>query len=375
MVRRTRTRKVINAIGFCIFVPFGLVWISGEALWELARDETKVQKKIYKERKKYKIRKSLAPPEPKKPKINFPLISKKEPDAIKIGTPDRQLKSRLLQLPGEIRNLIYKYALGGNTLHLINTKNSLSHVRCSEPFLPSSEMRLWPAGPETGCDHSRVCLPLEYNRASTYEDPERVEKLALFASHTGGPILSCRRIYLEASDFLYSTNMFCLNRIDMLIHLRNSISPRHFGLIKHLQISHQVTHFEQFVSERKPSRKIPLYPPYDNKTWKEVWRIISEEMTGLKDLRFHASGENISIRTTRVWRLCMLDEMRKVRGLDNFVFNSENLFMKRGNLDYAEWEDDVLVAKEQLRTEVTMPREGEKREVKSKIVEIEEESA
>ncbi|KAK6529423.1 hypothetical protein TWF281_008599 [Arthrobotrys megalospora] len=364
MVRRTRTRKVINAIGFCIFVPFGLVWISGEALWELARDEAKVQKKVYEERKKYKIRKSLAPPEPKKPKINFPLISKKEPKEYKIEEPDPQFQSKLLQLPGEIRNLIYKYALGGHTLHLIKTKNSLSHARCPLPFLPCQD--------KSSCcesDYNRVCLPNTFNGASTYEDPDLVQKLALFASYTGGLILTCRRIYLEASDYLYSSNMFCLNTLDMLIHLRNSISPRHFKLIRHLQISHKVTHFEQFVSERKPSRKIPLYPPYDNKTWKEVWRIISEEMTGLKDLRVHAFGENISIRTTRVWRLCMLDEMRKVRGLDSFVFHSDNLFMKRGNLDYAEWEDDVLTAKEQLKTEVMMPREQEQADLKPKAFE------
>ncbi|KAF3294353.1 hypothetical protein TWF132_003347 [Orbilia oligospora] len=313
MVRRTRTRKVINAIGFCIFVPFGLVWISGEALYELAKDESKVQKKLYQEKKKYRTRKSLAPPEPSKLKVSLPSIFGKQEQPVEFDTVDPQFQSRLLSLPGEIRDLIYH----------------------------------------------------------AYEDPDRVQRLGMFAHCTGGMIRACRSIYLEASDYLYSTNMFCLNTLDMLIHLRNSISPRHFGLIKHLQITHQVTHFEQFVSERKNSRKIPLYPPYDNKTWKEVWRIISEEMHGLKDLRVRAFGENISIRTTRVWRLCMLEEMRKVRGLDHFSFDSDNLFMKRGNLDYAEWEEDVITAKEQLKTEVMMPRDTMKIEYKEKIIEIE----
>ncbi|KAF3188892.1 hypothetical protein TWF225_003265 [Orbilia oligospora] len=325
MVRRTRTRKVINAIGFCIFVPFGLVWISGEALYELAKDESKVQKKLYQEKKKYRTRKSLAPPEPSKLKVSLPSIFGKQEQPVEFDTVDPQFQSRLLSLPGEIRDLIYH----------------------------------------------RSCIPNVYNRASAYEDPDRVQRLGMFAHCTGGMIRACRSIYLEASDYLYSTNMFCLNTLDMLIHLRNSISPRHFGLIKHLQITHQVTHFEQFVSERKNSRKIPLYPPYDNKTWKEVWRIISEEMHGLKDLRVRAFGENISIRTTRVWRLCMLEEMRKVRGLDHFSFDSDNLFMKRGNLDYAEWEEDVITAKEQLKTEVMMPRDTMKIEYKEKIIEIE----
>ncbi|KAF3920544.1 hypothetical protein ABW20_dc0109567 [Dactylellina cionopaga] len=372
MVRRTRTRKVINAIGFCIFVPFGLVWISGEALWELARDETKVQKKLYEERKKYKIRKSLAPPEPKKPKIYLPLISKRSPKDVGIGCPEAQLGSKLLQLPGEIRNLIYKYALGGNTFHLINTKNSLSNVCCSVPFNPSDDSRLWACKPEVSADYDRQCLRPEFRSPTAYDDPDRIQRLSIFASYSGGLIFTCRQVYMEASDYLYSTNMFCVNTLDMLLHLRNSIPPRHFQLIKHLQLSHNVTHFEQFVSERKRSRKIPLYPPYDNKTWKEVWRIISEDMPGLKDLRFYAYGDSVSIRSTRVWRLCMLDEMRKVRGLDNFSFYSESLFMKRGNLDYAEWEDDVMVAKEQLRTQVMMPREGEKRDIKERIVEVEE---
>ncbi|KAK6541965.1 hypothetical protein TWF694_007738 [Orbilia ellipsospora] len=373
MVRRTRTRKVINAIGFCIFVPFGLVWITGEALWEIVRDETKVQKKLYAERKKYKIRKSLAPPEPKKPKINFPLISRKSSkEEKKISEPDPQLKCKLLQLPGEIRNLIYRYALGGNTFHLINTKNSLSHVRCNIPFNPCADSRLWSCKPEVPADYDRLCLPPTYSRAVAYEDPDRIERLALYASYSGGLIFTCRQIYLEASDYLYSSNMFCLNTLDMLLHLRNSIAPRHFELIKHLQLSHNVTHFEQFVSERKKSRKIPLYPPYDNKTWKEIWRILSEDMPGLKDLRFYAYGDSINIRSTRVWRLCMLDEMRKVRGLDNFSFYSDSLFMKRGNLDYAEWEDDVMVAKEQLRTTVMMPRDGEKVDAKERIVEVED---
>ncbi|KAK6344331.1 hypothetical protein TWF696_007970 [Orbilia brochopaga] len=371
MVRhRSRTRKVINAIGFCMFVPFGLVWISGEALWELVRDETKVQKRLYEERKKYKIRKSLAPPEPKKPKVNFPLLSKKSQKRVEIGKPEPQLQSKLLQLPGEIRNLIYQYALGGNTFHLINTKNSLSHARCDIPFSPCPDSHLWSCKPEAKADFDRVCLPPAYSRSTAYEDPDRVQRLALFASYSGGLIFTCRQVYLEASDNLYSSNMFCVNTLDMLIHLRNSISPRHFQLIKHLQLSHNVTHFEQFVSDRKKSRKIPLYPPYDNKTWKDVWGIIANEMPGLKDLRFYAYGDSVSIRTTRIWRLCMLDEIRKVRGLDNFSFYSDNLFMKRGNLDYTEWEEDVIVAKEMLRAEVMTPRPGEKRDCKGKIVEI-----
>ncbi|KAK6335091.1 hypothetical protein TWF718_010532 [Orbilia javanica] len=370
MVRRTRTRKVINAIGFCIFVPFGLVWISGEALYELAKDETKVQKKLYQEKKKYKTRKSLAPPEPKKPKINFPLGQKQQEKVVEFDTVDPQFQSRLLKLPGEIRDLIYQYTLGGHTFHLIKPTHRLRHARCCHPFLPSADSKLWSSKPETTSDHRRSCIPSEFNHASAYEDPKCVEKLGMYIYNTGSLIRSCRRIYLEASDYLYSTNMFCLNTLDMLIHLRNSIAPRHFGLIRHLQITHQVTHFEQFVSERKSSRKIPLYPPYDNKTWKEVWRIISEEMHGLKDLRVRAYGENISIRTTRVWRLCMLEEMRKVRGLDYFSFDSDNLFMKRGNLDYAEWEDDVITAKEQLKTEVMMPREVETREIEKKVVKV-----
>lgn len=93
-------------------------------------------------------------------------------------------------------------------------------------------------------------------------------------------------------------------------------------------------------------------------------------MPGLKDLRFYAYGDSVSIRTTRIWRLCMLDEMRKVRGLDNFSFYSDNLFMKRGNLDYTEWEEDVIVAKEMLRAEVMTPRPGAKRDCKGKMVEI-----
>ncbi|KAF3187095.1 hypothetical protein TWF788_002673 [Orbilia oligospora] len=371
MVRRTRTRKVINAIGFCIFVPFGLVWISGEALYELAKDESKVQKKLYQEKKKYRTRKSLAPPEPSKLKVSLPSIFGKQEQPVEFDSVDPQFQSRLLSLPGEIRDLIYQYALGGHTFHFIKPKNRLRHSRCNLPFLPCSDSKLWPSGPCGEADHSRSCIPNVYNRASAYEDPDRVERLGMFAHCTGGMIRACRSIYLEASDYLYSTNMFCLNTLDMLIHLRNSISPRHFGLIKHLQITHQVTHFEQFVSERKNSRKIPLYPPYDNKTWKEVWRIISEEMHGLKDLRVRAFGENISIRTTRVWRLCMLEEMRKVRGLDHFSFDSDNLFMKRGNLDYAEWEEDVITAKEQLTAEVMMPKNTMKIEYKEKIIEIE----
>ncbi|RVD83185.1 uncharacterized protein DFL_007584 [Arthrobotrys flagrans] len=370
MVRRTRTRKVINAIGFCIFVPFGLVWISGEALYELAKDEIKVQKKLYQEKKKYQTRKSLGPPEPRKPKIHFPLVPKKQEHPVEFDSVDPQLQSRLLRLPGEIRDLIYQYTLGGHTFHLIKPTHRLRHARCDIPFLPDSDSKLWSSNPGANSDHERCCIPNLYNRASIYENPVRVEKLDMFIYNIGGLIRTCRRAYLEASDYLYSTNMFCLNTLDMLIHLRNSISPRHFGLIKHLQITHQVTHFEQFVSERKNSRKIPLYPPYDNKTWKEVWRIISEEMHGLKDLRVRAFGENISIRTTRVWRLCMLEEMRKVRGLDYFSFDSDNLFMKRGNLDYAEWEEDVITAKEQLKTEVMMPREVEQTEFDEKAVKV-----
>lgn len=49
------------------------------------------------------------------------------------GRTIEQTKSRLLQLPLELRRMIYREVLGHNTMHMILKENKLGYLRCKAP--------------------------------------------------------------------------------------------------------------------------------------------------------------------------------------------------------------------------------------------------
>ncbi|KAJ9641995.1 hypothetical protein H2201_004530 [Coniosporium apollinis] len=146
-----------------------------------------------------------------------------------------QQQSRLFKLPLELREQIYREVLSGPPIHIIRKQKKLGHLRC---------------------------------KAIRPED--------------------CPVKYSESINILYTHNTFSLNDLDSLRYLSSTLIPPRLALIKTLHLHWSFTEpLYDIVHElfRDAGLYTSLYPPHDEATWEECWRIISTQMTGLREIR------------------------------------------------------------------------------------------
>ncbi|KAL8663490.1 MAG: hypothetical protein Q9202_003800 [Teloschistes flavicans] len=158
--------------------------------------------------------------------------------------------STLLSIPFELRQIIYQFALGESILLLSNNYGKIRIHRTLPPYGVT-----WTSdGP-------------------TYRwNMETADFESKFGFPTYRLLLTCRQIYVEAIDLLYSRNVFNLDSPLMLIHLKDlSFLPQRFQKIRHLSLSWTyMTHPAHFHGS--------IHEPYDWATWERFWKIIANDM-------------------------------------------------------------------------------------------------
>ncbi|KAF2502071.1 hypothetical protein BU16DRAFT_587215 [Lophium mytilinum] len=107
----------------------------------------------------------------------------------RIGMPLHQSLSSLLQkLPLELRQEIYGYALGGSAIHVWGSA-----------VIGAGGRECWSDADEPFCK----CAQLLYLHKGVEKGRVSLWRISL--------LLTCRQIYTEAIESLYSSNTFCLN--------------------------------------------------------------------------------------------------------------------------------------------------------------------
>jgi hypothetical protein len=124
--------------------------------------------------------------------------------------------------------------------------------------------------------------------------------------------------YSEAIPILYSTNTFSFIDLDCLRYLSATILPSRFQAIKKLEIEWYLTWplYDDFAQRMLFSTS--LYPPHDEATWEEIWRIIAG-MAGLQKLRVELNYFD-GFRDDECENK-MLAPLRQVKGVRDFVVN------------------------------------------------------
>ncbi|KAJ9311343.1 hypothetical protein DTO271D3_8413 [Paecilomyces variotii] len=164
------------------------------------------------------------------PLIKEPLIpgnNKIKKNKKKQSTSNKFQSSFFSKLPAEIRRKIYIEVLGGQVLNIFKDETA-RYVK-------------W--------------------------IPQRKPLLAL--------PMSCRRIYSETIDLLYSHNTFFFNDFDTILWFVSTILPQRLAAIRTLHVEWDCVCF--WHARMRPP------PPYDRDTWMRVWRTIPS-MTGLREL-------------------------------------------------------------------------------------------
>ncbi|KAF2110739.1 hypothetical protein BDV96DRAFT_199100 [Lophiotrema nucula] len=188
-------------------------------------------------------------------------------EAVQQSTFHQGQDCHLYRLPYEIRDLIWQYALGGHHIHIVKRRGRLGSVYC-------------PA--EDPLDDSRkdLCL-LSRNDAGFYTPtawPPDVKPLGL--------LRSCRQIYSEAIEYLYSLNTFSFDDFTLLPIFLSMLLPQRRKLIASLHVSWDFT-------EGRPSTPREFHRIYEPRNDPgQTWSPFFYALNGIPSLRNLAVTRN-----------------------------------------------------------------------------------
>lgn len=184
--------------------------------------------------------------------LGLPVQCRLPPKSDISGLEEPNSCSFLERLPFELRLRIYEYALGGQTIHLVHVKNDSveSSFQASSPLKTSMIGANWdPLKPDTW-EPPIICLAL---------------------------LLTCRQIYSEAADIIYSSNFFATDNIRVMIYLaENYLCPRRLLAIKHLQVVITWRFLPLLASYTGQRDDYNGY--YDWATWRRFWHMVANDM-------------------------------------------------------------------------------------------------
>ncbi|KAL5466258.1 hypothetical protein PMIN06_000228 [Paraphaeosphaeria minitans] len=185
------------------------------------------------------------------------------------GVSRNQSASRLMQLPLELRQMIYRAAIGDSVMHMVLKKHKLGHQRCKAPTIAECLEQYSFFSPDN------VWSPL----GEPMDNPPATDGDILPL------LLTCRQIYSESIDYLYSTNTFSFSDLDCLRYFSSTILPHRWSLVQNIDIEWCISWPIYDPLAQALLISLPaLYPPHDEATWESTWRIISD-MPSLKWLR------------------------------------------------------------------------------------------
>lgn len=231
----------------------------------------------------------------------------------------------LRRLPPEIRQMIWGYVFGADTVHLVQIKDKVKHVRCAHPA-PSLTQH-------------RHCCPLTPARWRVYDGrvPGHSDRLLYPHTHdllpdnlsdSGAALLrTCRAIYAETADLLYRNSTFDVDDLYTFIAFAQGICPRRLRSIRRLTV--QWMPVWQPLSGQDHKESIFAHT-HSDALWIQFWSRVAS-LPALQELRFSidlgrftgtivgggrvvAAGQKLPLVLTEPWLLPLLN----VRGLKVF---------------------------------------------------------
>lgn len=173
------------------------------------------------------------------------------PPLTRLNDSHQQLQSPFVaRLPAELRLSVYRYALGQHdVLHLEPADATLKHSRCFDRGTDKLGFRHRCWG---------VAWTAEDRARYGYVPDEPQDKLKLLSL-----VRTCRLIYFEAIDLLYTHNTFDLRRAESLVLLAQVVPRNHLSCVRSLQFS---TAFECPLRPDN-AKKRHRFPPDDFAKW------------------------------------------------------------------------------------------------------------
>lgn len=168
--------------------------------------------------------------------------------------------SHFLELPFEIREEIFRLAIGMELFHIIDMASRTGYILCGGPHL-SKGSSYWQ---QKTCN--RNCASPLWSLVSYRSTPT-------FHRSSGFPalLLTCRQNYTQGVGVLYSSNVFEAEYPETIVSLSNCIRPSLLQTIRFLQIGGR-------------ARVLNVSTGID-KDWDAMWEVICHQMKALRSLQ------------------------------------------------------------------------------------------
>lgn len=295
---------------------------------------------------------------------------------------DSQPQSPLFRLPAELRHMIWSYVLTNSesptqspqTLHLVQLKGKIRHVRCTKPT-PKSDQT-----PNPALTQNRHCCPTTPARWRIYDGrvpghsdrllyPHTHEHLPESLSNSNTALLRvCRAIYGEAETILYKASHFDVDDLYTFIAFAASLSPVARNAISRLTVQWMPVWTPMAGLDHKGS----IYAhTHSDELWVRFWGTVAS-LEGLRSLglsldlgRFTSvvgnggeaivSGQRIPLGMQEGW----VKPLLRVRGLESFdlAVTARCDLTARGVVE-GELVRDVGLLRDGLRGALCRPRES-----------------
>ncbi|OJJ49569.1 hypothetical protein ASPZODRAFT_138956 [Penicilliopsis zonata CBS 506.65] len=196
--------------------------------------------------------------------------------------------SLLQKLPAEIRLLIYQYVFGNETVHLVQLKGKIRHVRCQHvQSSMQSHRRCCPVTRARWNDNnsntnSTASTTNRFDKGDTALYPHTHPCLPSSLSNSSPALLrTCRAVYAEAATLLYSRVTFDVDDLHTLIAFLASVSPAQLRCIHSLTVQY-MTIWQPMTGEEHPSS---IYAhTHNDRLWVKFWSRVAA-LQGLEELR------------------------------------------------------------------------------------------
>jgi len=195
----------------------------------------------------------------------LPLKHGKKRESRDLAASSKWEESQLLSLPWEVRQMIWKEAVGGMLIHWFIKDRKLRGMRCRSGN-PNCQLRC------------KVWL------CKSKKDPWPTIGLI-------GLLFSCRLIYREVIDFVYTLNTFDTREQDVVAYLPRLLLPRSFNQIQSFKFCWTMrdppsafSARNAYYRTRRHMDQVEKKNHYHRRVWFQVWKVITE-MENLVNLR------------------------------------------------------------------------------------------
>ncbi|PMD41087.1 hypothetical protein L207DRAFT_581539 [Hyaloscypha variabilis F] len=194
-------------------------------------------------------------------------------------------QSPLLGLPREIRDMIWRYVVGGKQIHWrIEARKLTGKVCWSENELCYSQCLAW-----------------------LWKGPGPQPVIGVM-----GVLLSCRQTYSETIELVHSQNTFDTTQADVIAFLPRLLLPESFNAIRNIQLLLSVWMPPSYPQNYDPSmpleklEKAKKNEHYYRKIWNAIWKNFTE-MESLVNVRVEI---NVPWRLQYLWEAKEFDPGR-----------------------------------------------------------------